>query len=498
LPTYGSGLYGAGAYGIGGTARLASPVTVALSPARRIATPVTVALSPARRVATVRVALSLANLRRTASPVTVALNPPSRVAHPVTLALTPLRRATQVTVALQELIVPSTSTVNASSGPLNVLLTGFGTAWSGATVWTLTPSGGAAVMSQAFLVNTPTLTTLTLITGPGTGTLTISDGLASVDLTVIGQAVSTPPPVSTGAATFTWVEPDGTEHDLSAQPDLDIVQGRQNLHMPNVRLTEDRVPGIGWAGGGAHLRDHTYESREVDLPLFLHCPDYATLWRRHGEIVTWFRIHRNPAGAPVPGLLRCTAPDGSVRQLTCVYSGGLAGVEGSGVSGPTFRRMILQLKASDPLWYSDNVNTSVFQIATSAPFFTNPFFPLNIALSNVTTAGRVDNPGDEVAWPVWQIVGPGTNPTLTNLTTGQSLVLSLVLSGGQSVTIDTRPSQKSIINDQTLANLYSALAPGNAAMWPLQPGSNSLQLVMSGASTDSRLVLNFRPAFLGP
>lgn len=355
----------------------------------------------------------------------------------------------------------------------------------------------AAVATVQLVGTAPTLS-LPRVSALGSGTapvIPIPIPLRPVTALGLGSVIN-PPPVSTPSVVFTWIDPSLNEHQLSGLPDLEIVQGRSGLYMPPVKITEDSLPGLGGAGG-SRLRDQLYDSREIDLPLYLHCQDYSTLWSRYSEIESWFRVRHDSSGRPIPGRLRVKRPDGSEREISCVYSGGLEGAEGQDVSGPNFRRMMLVLRASDPLWSARNPTLLVFTMVAGTTFFSTPFLPVHLGASEVATGAVAANPGEELTWPVWQIVGPGVNPILTNNTTGLSLGLTLALTAGQSITIDTRPRQKTIINDQTTANLYSALAPGSATMWPLQPGDNTIQVLMSGATSASRLNLQFTPSFLG-
>lgn len=80
-----------------------------------------------------------------------------------------------------------------SAVAIPITLTGTGTNWTNDTVWTLTESGTTEV-SSSIVVNSPTSATWTLATGPGTGTITISDGAVSANLLVVaGEAFSINP-----------------------------------------------------------------------------------------------------------------------------------------------------------------------------------------------------------------------------------------------------------------------------------------------------------------
>jgi hypothetical protein len=101
----------------------------------------------------------------------------------------------------------------------------------------------------------------------------------------------------------------------------------------------------------------------------------------------------------------------------------------------------------------------------------------------------IDAGGDVEAYPLWTITGPGGSLILHHLDTGQKLVLNAPIAVGQTVTIDTRPQLQTIV-DQAGTNLWPYADVGSA-LWPLQPGSNNVALLLSGANTNSAINLAY-------
>lgn len=93
------------------------------------------------------------------------------------------------------------------------------------------------------------------------------------------------------------------------------------------------------------------------------------------------------------------------------------------------------------------------------------------------------NKGDEPTWPVFRIVGPVTNPTIQNETTGQEFVLVGTVDAGQEVEINARSG---VITPST----YRLLS----RPWSLEPGPNSIRWRATGGtpSPDARLFLTWR------
>lgn len=192
------------------------------------------------------------------------------------------------------------------------------------------------------------------------------------------------------------------------------------------------------------------------------------------------------------GILQHTADDGVVRQLNCREVSRLRDVA---ERGPGSIKVGLQFTAADPFWYDVNWTTLTFTPAGAVAFFQTPFFPLHLSAGGLSSSFTVENAGQDVAWPVWQIVGPGINPTLTNLTTGQVLAATITLTAGQSLTIDTRPNFLSVTRED--GSQQWATIADTSSLWPLIVGSNAITLSMSGTSTASALSLQYKQRYEG-
>lgn len=97
--------------------------------------------------------------------------------------------------------------------------------------------------------------------------------------------------------------------------------------------------------------------------------------------------------------------------------------------------------------------------------------------------GVAVNRGDEPTWPVFRIVGPVSNPTIQNETTGQDFVLVGTVPAGQQVEINARSGA---ITPSTYRLISRA--------WSLAPGPNSIRWrANSGTpSPDARLFVTWR------
>lgn len=98
--------------------------------------------------------------------------------------------------------------------------------------------------------------------------------------------------------------------------------------------------------------------------------------------------------------------------------------------------------------------------------------------TTVVTVAGIDN-----ASPIWKVTGPATDPTLTNITTGQALTWNGTVPAGQTLTIDMGEQTADLAG----ANVF-ALVSGS---WiELQAGTNTLVYTASGATEPSILSWN--------
>lgn len=104
----------------------------------------------------------------------------------------------------------------------------------------------------------------------------------------------------------------------------------------------------------------------------------------------------------------------------------------------------------------------------------------------------VMNNGTTYYWPVILINGPCINPFIQNVTTGQTMNLSITLGVGDVLTIDM--DAKTIVLNGT-ASRMNAYVPGST-WWYLVPGTNNI-LFNAASGTSSSATVQSRDAFLG-
>ena len=153
-------------------------------------------------------------------------------------------------------------------------------------------------------------------------------------------------------------------------------------------------------------------------------------------------------------------------------------------------RVNFDLVAPTPVKYSVGDATTLelqLPIGTVSGWTYNRSYPWNyggVVIPGGT--GVAFNRGDEPTWPVFRVLGPVTNATIQNETTGQEFTLVGTVAAGEEVEINSRSG---VVTPST----YRLIS----RPWSLAPGSNSIRWrATSGTpSPDARLYVTWRSSW---
>lgn len=141
---------------------------------------------------------------------------------------------------------------------------------------------------------------------------------------------------------------------------------------------------------------------------------------------------------------------------------------------------------------------SLEQFSKSISVVTRGGFILPVILPALLGAGSggssvLTNDGDTIAYPVITIIGPLTNPRITNNTTGEFISLVLGLTDGQSIVIDmlARTAVQGGITNQISA------VSDDSSWFGLQPGDNELQISTGISGETGTATVTWHDTFVG-
>jgi hypothetical protein len=282
---------------------------------------------------------------------------------------------------------------------------------------------------------------------------------------------------------YYWIDANGTEYAIS---DNHLIKsGPDGRYMPPISFVEEEVP----FQSGTRLRSVKVGAREFDLTFYIDGDSEADVRNKTRNLLRTF----NPLKGD--GKIYVVAPDNSQREINCRYASGLEISEKDGSKIGHLQTVTLVFRAFDPYWYDTSTQVQTFKV-NEAPGSFFPIFPLRLASSAVFADMSVENTGDVETWPEWIITGPGENIVLRNLSTDEVTELSVTLGAGETLTIDTRPYNKTVTKGDG-TNLFYTLSD-DSSLWALREGDNSIQLEMAGTTTESSIQLSYRNRYWGP
>ncbi|MFF7588632.1 hypothetical protein ACFZCK_14210 [Kitasatospora purpeofusca] len=158
-------------------------------------------------------------------------------------------------------------------------------------------------------------------------------------------------------------------------------------------------------------------------------------------------------------------------------------------------KLMVEFFCADPFIYSDDQVTGLVTPPRDRPGVRAfPMrFPFNLRTKDASYSDRMVliNEGTAETWPVFRLVGPMGNPILHNTLTQQRLILNLYLGVGEVLELDSR--RRTVLYNG--ASRYGAL-DYTSEWFPLNPGTNRIELSGSGVQTDMTADVLWRSAWI--
>ncbi|HWO58541.1 MAG TPA: phage tail protein [Umezawaea sp.] len=151
----------------------------------------------------------------------------------------------------------------------------------------------------------------------------------------------------------------------------------------------------------------------------------------------------------------------------------------------------VQLTAPDPLRYGSEPHQVSCGLPKPGAGISFPLaFPLEFG-EPADGSLAAANAGTTVAWPVWTITGPCTQPVIRNDSTGERLAFSLNLADGDVLVVDTAARTVFLGG----ASRRAALLP-RSAWFGLPPGNSTISFGAFDNTASARLTVSWRDAWI--
>lgn len=255
--------------------------------------------------------------------------------------------------------------------------------------------------------------------------------------------------------------------------------GVRGMGMPDVSLQ-----WFDGAGDGSTFRGARTLPRALDLPVKIEGEDRADVLAKFSALA---RILRAPLVA------RLTAKFDSDRyRLDVVRTGGGDFEIGVDSDGKTILMTVITVIAGSPFWEQiDSEGREIKPEGVGKGLLAAGQSLVQLVLGSVDGLGDVSfqNTGDVDAWPTWTVTAPFTGFAFVR-SDGLALEWEGVTTKSTGfIRVDTLAGT---VVDETGANRYAELLPA-PKFFSIPPGGSGASIVISDASSASRVAVNWHP-----
>lgn len=288
-----------------------------------------------------------------------------------------------------------------------------------------------------------------------------------------------------------YIASDGTSYRLNTTSGSRSVLSDEGSGLPPIDYITQRGP----FQHGESITDYFLRPRVVQYLIRQNfCSRQAAY---DGRTSLLNAIRPNRAGGPT-GTLRHILPGGSTRDLT------VAPLEGPKFEPRQLDRYdewsiqeVMRFIAHNPVYYNPVQKSSVFGPQTGQLTFPITF---SIIFGGFDFTNVINYLGNWQEYPTFEIPGPaGPYIEINNLTTDEKIVLSgYYVPSGQTLMIAIAYGSQSIYlaSTPTTSLLQYVTSDSDLASFHLEPGNNSIQVILRGAGALSS-TMRYYERFIG-
>ena len=200
------------------------------------------------------------------------------------------------------------------------------------------------------------------------------------------------------------------------------------------------------------------------------------------------------------GKLKIRKADGSYVYIDCAYVGGMEDIS---QTLPRLQLFTLNFYAGQAYFYDEDETAYSIDIYKSSGLLRFPFYfgPNTHFLSAGMDFTRIINLPSFRAYPIITVTGPAECIRFESVTTGRVIEIdqSFYLARGETITIDTRPNQQTVIltrRDGTEENGFNLLTEFSNLDWYLTQGDNEIVYRQTNNNPETGCVLTYQQRWL--
>lgn len=260
--------------------------------------------------------------------------------------------------------------------------------------------------------------------------------------------------------------------------------------MPPIEYVTQRGP----FQHGQSVKDFFLQPRTIQVVIRKNGINRADFWNIRHALLDIMRPGRG--GGHAPGIYRKYLANGGIRELEVYASEGPGFPAHDPNSWDQWSvQDTIRFTAYDPVARDPRVQSIAFVSSGVVGAFPITF-PWQIA-SFGSGAQSINYDGTWLTYPTVVMNGPLTGPVLSNLTTQEKLQLNYTIPSGRTATIDLAYGRKTATLDDGTNLIGYVSTDSDVASFHLEPGVNTFQVIATGTSAASSIVVQYFKRFIG-
>jgi len=257
---------------------------------------------------------------------------------------------------------------------------------------------------------------------------------------------------------------------------------------------------------GESLLDFRLQPRTIQLVHRRNGCTREEYWSNRADLLDKLRPNRQLVNTFVPGRLRKVLPDGSIRDVKAIVTGGIVFTARDENTWDEFAiSESIEFIAHDPIVFNPVQKSAVWTALLPVSYLVFPItFPILFGVSGfINNSVNVTYVGTWLAYPTITITGPLSTPTIYNDSTGEKIALNYDIPAGNTIVIDLSYGKKTVVenggtNRIGIVTTDSDLATFHIAVDPeVTGGLNTFRVVGTNGTAATAVQMTWNDNYIG-